>query len=90
VEKLPHFPVTLRVMRDRDQEERLKRLKEWREAKALELGLGVGIIANNILLEALAEAALDSLEGLAAFPGLKRWQKKEFGAELLELLKDVS
>lgn len=86
VARLPHFPATARVLRDRHQEARLKRLKEWREAKAVQLGIGVGIIANNSLLEALADAAPDSMEALAEIPFLKNWQKKEFAAELLELL----
>ncbi|WP_041245607.1 ribonuclease D [Geotalea uraniireducens] len=89
-EKLPHYPTVQRVIKDRYQEERLKRLKEWREGKGAALGLSVGIIANNSLLEALSEAAPDSLEKLAGIPGLKRWQKQEFGAELLDLLKNVS
>ncbi|WP_243372275.1 HRDC domain-containing protein [Geotalea sp. SG265] len=87
VARLPHFPATARVIRDRYQEARLKRLKEWRESKAAELGIGVGIIANNSLLEALADTAPDSPESLAAIPNLKCWQKKEFAAELLEILQ---
>lgn len=87
VAKLPCFPMSERTIRDRYQEERLKRLKEWREIKAADLGLGVGIIANNNLLEALADAAPNSMESLAEIPGLKGWQKKEFAAELLDLLQ---
>ena len=79
-----------RQIRDSVQEERLKRLKEWREVKAAELGLSVGLVANNSLLEGLSEAAPDSMESLTAISGLKRWQQKEFGAELLELLAHKS
>ena len=89
-EKLPHYPTAQRVLMDRCREDRLKRLKGWREEKGAELGLGVGIIANNSLLEAMSEAAPDSMEMLAAVPGIKRWQFRAFGAELLPLLKDVS
>ncbi len=87
VAKLPCFPVSERMIRDRYQEERLKRLKEWREAKAANLGLSVGIVANNSLLEALADAAPNSMESLAEIPCLKNWQKKEFAAELLDLIQ---
>ncbi|ACM18784.2 ribonuclease D, putative [Geotalea daltonii FRC-32] len=87
VARLPHFPSTARMIRDRDQEARLKRLKEWREAKAVELGLGVGIIANNSLLEALADTAPSSPEALAEIPFIKCWQRKEFAAELLDIIQ---
>jgi ribonuclease D len=87
VARLPHFPVPTRVMRDRYQEARLKRLKEWRETKSAELGISIGIIANNCLLETLADTAPDSAETLAAIPNLKCWQKKAFGAELLDILQ---
>ena len=87
-DRLPRYPSTERQLRDSVQEERLKRLKEWREVKAADLGLSVGLVANNSLLEGLSEAAPDSMESLAAC--LKRWQMKEFGAELLELLAQKS
>ncbi|MDD5758854.1 MAG: HRDC domain-containing protein [Desulfobulbaceae bacterium] len=52
---LPRYPLPFRPERDPRKEERLKRLKRWREKKSLEVGLDPGILANNVLLEALAE-----------------------------------
>ncbi|UFS71868.1 HRDC domain-containing protein [Geomonas sp. RF6] len=78
-QKLPQIPAAKRPVLDRLQEDRVKKLKAWREAKAAELGLGVGLVANNTLLEALAE------EGSEPGSLLKRWQTEAFGEELSTL-----
>ena len=83
-EDLPRYPAPFRAKRDPRDEEWLKRLKRWREVKALQLGIDAGIVANNSLLEILAETAPGGLE---AIPAMKRWQRQEFGAELVELLR---
>ncbi len=85
-EKLPRFPAPTREKRDTQCEERLKRLKRWRESKALALGIDAGIVANNSLLETLAETAAEGMTGLEPVQAMKRWQRLEFGAELVELL----
>jgi ribonuclease D len=79
--KLPQVQSGRRPVLDKLQDERVKRLKVWREAKSAELGLGVGLVANNTLLEALAEP------GAAQSALLKRWQREAFGDELAELTK---
>ena len=67
------------------KEERLKLLKGWREVKAKNLLLEPGILANNSLLEALAElpeaAAVD-----AVIP--RRWQRELFGEEVKRVLDE--
>lgn len=79
-EKLPHVQPSRRPMLDKIQDERVKRLKVWREAKSAQLGLGVGLVANNTLLEALAEPGSSQI-GL-----LKKWQREAFGDELEGLI----
>lgn len=79
-DKLPQAQPGRRPMLDKVQEERVKKLKSWREHKAVQLGLGVGLVANNTLLEALAEPGAPQL-GL-----LKRWQREAFGDEIAGLL----
>nr|WP_246399228.1 HRDC domain-containing protein [Geomonas silvestris] len=79
-DKLPQAQPGRRPMLDRSLEDRVKKLKVWREGKAAQLGLGVGLVANNALLEALAEP--DS----AQLALLKRWQREAFGDELAGLL----
>ncbi|GFO67200.1 ribonuclease D [Geomonas limicola] len=79
-DKLPQSQPGRRPMLDRSQEDRVKKLKVWREGKAAQLGLGVGLVANNALLEALAEPDSPQLALL------KRWQREAFGDELAGLL----
>ncbi|SNB47573.1 ribonuclease D [Geobacter sp. DSM 9736] len=85
-EQLPRFPRLERVARDPKQEGRLKILKRWREKKAEVLGMEAGILANNNLLEGLAEAVPFSLEQLDLVCHMKKWQKREFGAEIISIL----
>ena len=85
-DSLPKFPRHQRPVRDRYQEERLKRLKVWREARSRELGIDGGILANNALLEALSEMELKK-DGAEILAPMKRWQREVFGAELVEMLR---
>ncbi|WP_136515447.1 ribonuclease D [Geomonas edaphica] len=79
-DKLPQVQQSRRPVLDRIQDEKVKRLKVWREAKSAQLGLGVGLVANNTLLEALAEP------GSSHNALLKRWQREAFGDELVSLI----
>ena len=79
-DKLPQLQSGRRPILDRLQDERVKKLKVWREAKSSQLGLGVGLVANNTLLEALAEPGSPQLSLL------KRWQREAFGDELAGLI----
>ena len=83
-ERLPCYPYCARQKRTRVQEARLKRLKAWREERAGGLGLAPGLVANNALLELLAEH--EPPEMPAGMPGLKKWQKELFGRELQRIL----
>jgi ribonuclease D len=69
------------------QDARLKRLKEWRIKKAAELGMDPGILVNNSLLDGLAEAAPLNAVNPSEITGLKDWQIRAFGQELLRVLK---
>jgi ribonuclease D len=84
---LPAYPRFQRPVRDRLQEERLKRLKLWREARSREIGIDGGILANNALLENLSEMELKKDGDVTDALPMKRWQKELFGAELVELLR---
>jgi ribonuclease D len=81
-DRLPQYPRQPRPERDSLREERLKRLKGWREAKARELGMDAGMVANNNLLELLAE------KGEAGVEGMKGWQREALAPELLRLLAE--
>jgi ribonuclease D len=83
---LPRFTRTERPERDALKEERLKKLKRWREAKSLALGIDAGFLVNNALLEILAKEAPRDAAGLDAVSALRGWRKREFGDEFLEVL----
>ncbi|HEY6007805.1 MAG TPA: HRDC domain-containing protein, partial [Geobacteraceae bacterium] len=80
---LPQYPRVARPERDRLRDERLKQLKEWRERKSRELGMDAGMVANNNLLEQLAE------KGAAGVEGMKAWQREALAPELLRLLREA-
>jgi ribonuclease D len=86
-DQLPVMARAVRPERDAEREDRLKRLKRWREGKALTLGIDAGILVNNALLENLAKAVPRNLSDLDAFPALRRWQKEVLGEDLLGTLR---
>ncbi len=81
--ELPRFPLPSRPDRDPRKDARLIRLKGWREGKARDLALDPGLLANNVLLEALA----DLPDGAAANKVIPRnWQRQLFADEVALLL----
>jgi ribonuclease D len=71
---------------DRAAKRRLQVLKSWRQQKARELNLPVGVVFPGDLLENLAAAPPCSPEELANLHGMRRWRAREFGQEILSLL----
>jgi len=88
--RLPRYPQSERPKKDRQKMEICRRLKLWRETKALELGMDAGTIANNSLLDALAEAVPRDIDGLDSIKTLRKWQKMQFGEELLRVVKEAA
>jgi ribonuclease D len=86
---LPQYPRSIRPRKSGAAKELFGRLKQWREKKALELGMEAGVVANNNLLDALSEAAPHDEDGLDNIPILRIWQKREFGVELLKVLNEA-
>jgi ribonuclease D len=82
-ESLPVFAPKKRPERSHIQDERLKKLKEWRSSKAAKLGIDAGVLVNNAFLESQAESAPTEV---AAITGMKSWQTAVFGQELIEVL----
>ncbi len=82
--ELPSYPVLLRPERDPRKEARLQRLKRWRERKAAELSLDPGILANNALLEALADLPDGAAPAGEVIP--RNWQRELFASEVTRQL----
>ena len=66
----------------------LEALRLWRNEKAKELGLQIGVIFPASLLEHVAATPPANMRELAALPGMRQWRVQEFGAELLQLLQN--
>jgi ribonuclease D len=88
-DQLPSFPSPQRFLKDRQKGELLKRLKLWREARAGELGIEAGILVNNSVLEAVADAVFQGMGCEASSISLKHWQNEAFGNELKRFVNDL-
>jgi ribonuclease D len=80
----------MRVPRHRPDpafERRLELLKALRTALATRFELAPGVLCPNWLLEAIARATPKDLDELAQVEGVRRWQLREFGDELLAQLR---
>jgi ribonuclease D len=67
---------------------RLENLKSWRQAKAKELNLHVGVIFPGNFLETLSAFPPSDIEAFAALPGMRQWRIREFGVEILDILRN--
>jgi ribonuclease D len=85
-DRLPSYPKAPRPPRNPAKQARLKRLKIWRDSKARQLDIAPGLISNNLLLDAVAQSNPRDENALNAIPGMKTWQKKTFGNEIIQVL----
>jgi ribonuclease D len=70
----------------KEARKRLEDLRLWRQNKAVELQLHVGVIFPGGLLETLAAYPPPDLAMLANLEGMRQWRVREFGAEMLVIL----
>jgi ribonuclease D len=87
-DELPRFPRRQREEPSDGAKERLKRLKSWREFRSKELGLESGVLAPNWLLEGIADIQPATAAALDRITGMREWQKRLYGNELIEVLAD--
>ena len=70
-----------------EQEALFDSLRAWRAQRAEQRGVHVARVATNVLLAEIARRAPTTAEALASVPGMEGWRLREYGAELLELLR---
>lgn len=80
---LPRLPRPARRAPDPAADARLDRLKAARNLIAKRLDLAPGVACPNGTLEEIARQAPTTLDALEAIPSMRRWQREEFGKELL-------
>ncbi len=82
----PRLERPRRWEKDPDHEDRLKRLKQVRDRLTREHELRPGIVAANQLLQEIARVRPGDLEALAELTGIRRYQVRLFGEELLKAI----
>lgn len=85
-DQLPRYPRSRQPRSRADMPEKLKALKQWREQTAARLQMDPGVLINNAALKSLAEASIGTKTDLSAVAGLKPWQQKAFGRDILKAL----
>ncbi|MEI6305772.1 MAG: HRDC domain-containing protein [Deltaproteobacteria bacterium] len=85
-DELPRFPKKVRHEPVNGAKEKLKRLKQWRDQQSAIFQLDPGVVAPNWLLESIAEANLSSIDDFNKISGMRMWQKKLYGKDILEEL----
>lgn len=68
---------------------RIKALKSWRVSKARALEIDSGIICNNALITLIAIQNPVDRKAIERIKEMKNWQKKEFGQEIITLLRSL-
>ena len=82
----PRYPKRERPKMAAAVRRRFKALKAWKDARGNHLGMDPTLLLNNALTQWLAEKKPLTRLDLEAVPGLKTWQKEEFGEEILAVL----
>ena len=68
---------------------RVKALKSWRDEQVDLLALDPALICNKALISAIAFQRPRKAADLSAITEMKNWQKKEFGRDILQVMKQV-
>ena len=66
--------------------ERVKSLRKWRDGQAEELAMDPSLILTRSLISTLAVQKPRTLSDLSRIQEIKKWQIREFGKEILEVL----
>ena len=68
---------------------RIKALRNWRDAQAEKLVLDPALICTKALMSAIAQQKPLRPSDLNAIKEMKNWQKKEFGRDIVKVMKTV-
>jgi ribonuclease D len=84
--QLPIYPRRRSPRLSRHVPERVKRLRAWRDEKALQLELDPGLVLNRASISAIAVENPSDTTALMAIDCVANWQTDAFGAEILKSL----
>jgi ribonuclease D len=85
--RLPVYPKKKAQKLPYEVPERIKALKSWRVSKVRALKIDPGIICNNSLITSIAIQNPVDKRSLDRIKEMRNWQKKEFGREIITLLR---
>jgi ribonuclease D len=68
---------------------RVKALRNWRDEQVDRLVLDPALICTKALMSAIAQQKPSRISDLSAINEMKNWQKKEFGQDIVQVLKQV-
>ena len=88
--RLPVYPRKKAPVLPTGVPKRTKALKKWRDRRAAELDIDPGILCNNALISALAIANPNEKKQLEKIQDMKKWQKNEFGDDVVTVLRSLS
>lgn len=84
--ELPRYPRAPRPACSAEATKYVRRIKRWREKEARRLAMDPGTFLSNAQIKAIAEKAPSSANDLNAVTGMKKWQIKEYGEKLVEVI----
>ena len=85
--KLPVYPNKKAHRLPYEVPARIKALKSWRASKVRALKIDPGMICNNALITSIAIQNPVDIRAVGRIKEMKNWQKKEFGQEIISLLR---
>lgn len=88
-EALPAYPRKKRQATPANLPRRLEVIKEWRDQKAETLGMDPSLVCNKALMYAIANLNPADAKAITAADGIKEWQSREFGNEIVAALDKV-
>lgn len=88
-QKLPVYPRKKAPVLKPMVPDRIKSLRLWRDETADRLGIDPALLFNKSLLTTLAVKKPTTLKKLENIESLRRWQKREFGRDIVSILRQV-
>jgi ribonuclease D len=89
-EKLPYYPRKKAPRVSPAIPDRVKAIKAWRDKIACRLELEPALLLNKALMHAIALKNPRDVEVLHTIEEMRSWQKKEFGKEIVNVLRKCS
>jgi len=87
VEGLPVYPRRRAPRISEAASRKVSRLKNWKEAKAKKLSIDPALVLNKMQIMEIVKKKPIDVQDLSNIDGLKAWQVREFGKEIMECLK---